>query len=270
MSVFNMRTIVRAHLGRERVDVLLSVLAPLVIMIESAYANAWVFLNGRLGFDVPSIMALGRGLFIEALVYVCFKLIRMFVQQGNYWVIPLPLLVGMVGMIVSAGLNLGWLFHSPEMQAALSLVVAFLPGWMASTFKVGLGLLFPVAVGLFALFDVRHLVEEALKNAHLDNRALYVHRAEMHRSSYLKSLKRAGKKTQKDYDAITEVDAQRMVEKARQGDLSFGSDDLVKQINQSSVTRVTPVPNVPVSTAPTKVLPPKGQPQPLPIPGPRR
>src|SRR5437588_6185024 len=121
MALMNMRTIVRAHLSRERLDVLLSVLAPFVIMLESGYANAWVFAGGQLGMDFNSLMAWGRGIFLEALIYVCFKLVRMFVERGRWVVIILPLLVGMVGMIVSAGCNLAWLSSSSEMARALSI-----------------------------------------------------------------------------------------------------------------------------------------------------
>src|ERR1051326_7956812 len=255
MSFMNMRTIVRAHLARERIDVLLSAIAPLVIMLESGYANAWVFAGGRLGLDLNALMALGRGIFLEALIYVCFKLVRMFVEQRRRAVLVLPLLVGMVGMVVSAGCNLAWLVHSPEMRQAVVLVVQFMPPWMADIFRLGLGLLFPVAVGLFALFDVRHLIEEALNNAHLDNRAVHVHRSELHRSAYLKSLKRASKTVREEYDTIAETDARNMVTKARQGDLSFGADDIARSVAASSVTRVTPVGLPAAPSLPTRVTP---------------
>ncbi|MEO6891051.1 MAG: hypothetical protein ABI456_16460 [Ktedonobacteraceae bacterium] len=243
MAIMSMRTIVRAHLARERIDVLLSVLAPLVIMLESGYANAWVFAGGRLGLDVNSVMAIGRGIFLEALIYVCFKLIRMFTEQRRWLVLPLPFLVGVVGMIVSAGCNLGWLAHSPEMLQAIGLVSQFLPGVLVDVFRVGLGLLFPVAVGLFALFDVRHLIEQALMSAHLDNQAVHVHRSELHRTAYLKSLKRASKTVTKEYDTIAGTDAQSMVAKVKNGDLSFGADDVVRVARQSSVTRISALPS---------------------------
>src|ERR1051326_4461070 len=94
MSFMNMRTIVHAHLARERIDVLLSAIAPLVIMLESGYANAWVSAGGRLGLALNALMALGRGIFLEALIYVCFKLVRMFVEQRRRAALVLPLLVG--------------------------------------------------------------------------------------------------------------------------------------------------------------------------------
>src|SRR5262245_11085500 len=116
--------VVRTHLVRERLDVMLSVLAPLVLMLESGYANAWVFAGGNLGIDLNSLMAWGRGIFLEALIYACFKLVKMFAMRGGrgWLALPIPLLVGMIGMIVSAGCNLGWMAHSPEMQSTLRIV----------------------------------------------------------------------------------------------------------------------------------------------------
>jgi hypothetical protein len=237
----NIRFVVQTHLMRDRLDVLLSVLAPLVLMLESGYANAWVFAGGHLGFDFPSLMALGRGIFLEALIFACFKLVKMFVSKGRWSVAFafIPLAVGSMGMIVSAGCNLGWMANSPEMHSTLSIVSQLMPEAMANIFRVGLGLLFPVAVGVFALFDVSHLVEEMLKSSHLDNRAIVVHRSEMHRTNYLKSLKRAGEKVKKEYDAIAETDAHNMVAKVRSGDMTFGSAE-VAQSAQSSVTKLSP------------------------------
>src|SRR5438046_3016255 len=68
--VMNIRTVVRAHLMRERVDVLIAVLAPLVLMLESGYACGWVFANGELSLNNPNTyLALGRGIFLEGLIF---------------------------------------------------------------------------------------------------------------------------------------------------------------------------------------------------------
>jgi hypothetical protein len=153
-------------------------------------------------------------------------------------------------MIVSAGCNLGWVNRSGEMTSVVAMVGQFMPALLVTTFKVGLGLLFPLAVGAFALFDVTHLVEEILKSSHLDNRAVKVHRAEMHRTHYLAAQKKAGAKVRKEYDEICETDAQNMASRVRQGDLSFGADEI--EPARSSVTRLQ---------APTSVrqLPPTQQ-----------
>lgn len=240
MGLVNIRNAVRAHLFRERFEVLLAVLIPFLFMAESGYANAWVFAGGHLGWDFPSLMAYGRGFAIEAFIFVCFRLVRIFWQKSTWKAIGIPLLIGLVAMVVSAGMNLGWMSQSPEMKVAMGAVAQFMPAWMASIFRVGLGLLFPVGVGLFALFDVRHLIDEMINSSHLDNRALHVHRAELHRSAYLKSIKRAKNTVREQYDAICEADAQNMVNKVKQGDLSFGADELARQTAQSSVTRILP------------------------------
>ncbi len=252
--MINIRMVVRTHLLRERIDVLLSVLAPFVLMVESGYANGWVFAGGHLGLDFNSVMALARGIFLEALIYACFKLLRVFALKGEgikRAIAVVPLLVGMVGMIVSAGCNLGWMSQSPEMRNAFAAVALYLPAWMDSVFRVGLGLLFPVGVGVFALFDVSHLVEELMRSAHLDNKAVMVLRSEAHRSSYLKSLKKSVKAAASHYDDICEADAQSMVNKVKSGDLSFGATELVTPtLQQSSVTRITPATAYPALAGP--------------------
>ncbi len=235
----NIRTVVHAHLTRERLDVLIAVLAPLVLMLESGYACGWVFANGDLSLTNPNTyLALGRGIFLEGLIFAMFKLVRVFALKGSRGLVlsVLPFLIGVVGMIVSAGCNLGWVNRSGEMTAVVAMVGQFMPPILVTTFKVGLGLLFPLAVGAFALFDVTHLVEEILKSSHLDNRAVKVHRAEMHRTHYLAAQKKAGTKVRKEYDQICETDAQNMVGRVRQGDLSFGADEI--EAARSSVTRL--------------------------------
>src|SRR2546430_4645730 len=261
----NIRTVVRAHLMRERVDVLIAVIAPLVLMFESGYACGWVFANADLSLNNPNTyLALGRGVFLEGLIFAMFKLVRVFALKGGRGLVlsVLPFLIGVVGMIVSAGCNLGWVNRSGEMTAVVAMVGQFMPPLLVITFKVGLGLLFPLAVGAFALFDVTHLVEEILKSSHLDNRAVKVHRAEMHRTHYLASQKKAGAKVRKEYDQICETDAQNMVSRVRQGDLSFGSDEI--EAARSSVTRLA-------ASAPVRQLPPlqntlTGQFSPAPVP----
>jgi hypothetical protein len=235
------RAVVGMHLLRERFDVLLAVLAPPVLMIESGYANAWVFAGGRLVFDFSSLMALGRGIFLEALIFACYKLVRVFAVHRVWAALPVLLIVGTVGMVVSAGCNLGWMTHSPEMKAAFAVVAVLLPGWMGEVFRVGLGLLFPVGVGVFALFDVSHLVEQLIKSSHLDNKALLVVRSELHRTAYLKHQKQQIKEASEQYAEICRADVQNMVDRARSGDLSFGVQELAQsQQTPAKVSRISP------------------------------
>ncbi|WP_201367506.1 hypothetical protein, partial [Dictyobacter formicarum] len=238
----NTRTVVGVHLFRERFDVLLAVLAPLIMMAESGYANAWVFAGGHLDVDFPSLMAWGRGIFLEALIFACYKLVRVFVLNKKYPIAVVPFIVGSVGMIVSAGCNLGWMSQSPEMQRAFAAVAAYLPGWMGQIFHIGLGLLFPVGVGVFALFDVSHLIEELIKVSHLDNKAVMVLRSELHRTAFLKHQKQQIREASEQYAEICKADVDGMVDRARKGDFTFGAEELTQPLTStpSSVTRISP------------------------------
>jgi hypothetical protein len=248
--MFNIRRIVSMHLGRERLDVALAVLLPLVFIVGSGLTNALVFAGGHLGLDVVSAMALLRGVSLEALIYACFKLARVFVLKGKraYPAAVLALLLGMVAMIVSAGCNLGWTMQSPDMQYAFRMAGLYMPDWMATIFRVGLGLIAPVGVGIFALLDTAHLVDELLRaTLHLDNRALHALRSDIHRTGYLRELKRAAKKAQTQYRGICEADAENMIAQVRRGDLSFDAGKIAQAGGaQSSVTRVIGPGNGPV------------------------
>ncbi len=275
----NIRTVVKIHLHRERLDVLLAVLAPLVLMLASSWSNAWAFAGGNLDLrQANTYGALLRGLFLEALIYTCFKLVKLFFTRPNWkvrFVGLVPALVGVVGMIVSAGCSLGWAMQSGEMASIFAIVSQYMPAQMSNVFKLGVGLLFPVAVGVLAMVDPSHLVEDVLRSAHLDNRALQVHRAEMHRTGFLKAQRRAVKKAQQQYNEICETDAQRMVAQVRNGDLSFGAKELEQVAAHASMkrlpaqpTQVIPVPNAPLSLpTPARGMTGPAAPAPLPASG---
>ena len=131
---------------------------------------------------------------------------------------------------------------------------------MASIFRLGLGLLFPIGVALLALFDVRHLVDEMIASSHLDDRAMLIHRSEMHRGLYIRAMKRAKDEVADKYDGIAIKDAQNMVDAVGKGDLSFGAN-AVKQIGAPSVTKVTQVPPAQLRALPPgQSLPPVAPP----------
>jgi hypothetical protein len=240
MGLVTIRNAVRTHLFRERAEVLLAVLIPFVFMVESGYACAWILVDGRLGLDFPSFMAFARGFAIEAFVFVCFKLVRIFVLKGLRKTALLPFFIGLVGVIVSAGMNLGWMIQSPEMRMVMTAISSYMPSWMANVFRLGLGLLFPVGVALFALFDVRHLVDEMIASAHLDDRAFIIQKAEIWRSNFAKMTRRAIRESREHLKEIADADAQNMVKAIRAGDMSFGMRDLTK-VSSPSVTRVSQV-----------------------------
>jgi hypothetical protein len=256
-------TVVHAHVFRERLDVLLAVLTPIVLMLESGYANGWVFANGDMSFSINLIWSMARGVFLEALIFACFKLVRHFFLSGGWQrvLIPVPLAIGVVGMIVSSGCNLGWINRSGEMAHMVAMIAQFLPGWMVETFKTGLGLLFPLSVGAFALFDISHLMEEAFTSARHQVRAMQVHLGEEAMKSVQKQMKQVTKELDQQYGDIIRADAQKLVDNFRQGDRTFGMLNTPSLPAQSSFTRVTPI----QPTQPT-MLPPFAQPGQLPQP----
>lgn len=239
MSIVNIRNTVRAHLFRERFEVLLAVLIPFLFMAESGYACAWILVDGHLGLDFSTLMAFARGFGIEAFVFVCFKLVHIFWKKNAKLSIAIPALIGVVGVVVSSGMNLGWMIQSPEMRTVMGAIGAYMPGWMANTFRLGLGLLFPVGVALFALFDVRHLIDEVIASSHLDDRAMIIHQAEMLRSRSMQAIKRAARDSQEQLDEIARASTQRIVDAVKAGDMSFGAG-AARNMTGSSVTKVSP------------------------------
>jgi hypothetical protein len=231
---------VQAHLFRERFEVFLAVIIPFVFMLESGYANAYIFGGGHIGLDFPTLLSLGRGYALEIFIFFCFRMIRSFCVKGA-WLLAVPLLlIGMVAMVLSAGLNLGFMSQSPEMASVLRAVTEFMPSFMISIFRLSLGLLFPVGVGLFALYDVEHLITEMLSHSHLSQRAMIVQESEGHRSLFMKKLKAATKKSDAKYGAMADARAQTMVDRVSRGDMSFGANEVTKAADLPA-TKVTPI-----------------------------
>ncbi len=263
MSLLNMnlRKMVGINQGRERLDVLLTIMLPLVLMFVSAYTNAWAFAGGDLSFDptrlVNTIDAWVRGLFVEALVFSCFLLVRVLVFRG--WLAALsalvPAFLGLIGMTVSAGCGLAWVAKSGQMDWMIHIVSTYLPSWMASLFQLGLGLLFPVALAVYALYDVRHIIHEHVeRDAQLGTLTVQVESAEHHQDMLRKVQHEEDSKVENYYRQIAQANAQRAVESAKSGDLSFGLRDVMKtqQLQQQAEPTITRV----LSSAPTVQLPP--------------
>jgi hypothetical protein len=267
MGIVNLRNTVSMHLFRERFEVMLAVLIPFVFMVESGYACAWILVDGHLGLDAPSLMAFARGFAIEAFVFVCFKLVRIFWLKGSKFSIIFPLVIGAVGVVVSSGMNLGWMIQSPEMRTVMGAISSYMPTWMASTFRLGLGLLFPVGVALFALFDVRHLIDEMIASSHLDDRAMIIHQAEQLRKRLMQGIKRSARDSQEQLDEIARINTQRIVDAVKAGDMSFGAN-AARHMTSSSVTKVQPgrsvSPAQPAVSHRQNALPPGQQVQQLP------
>lgn len=226
----NIRFVIRTFLLFQRVEVFLAVLLPFFLILESAIANAWAYAGGSFDFhDGRTYVALGRGLFFEVLTYSCAKLVKVLCRVKTKSSNASAAVVGflaLVAILVSAGNNLAWVASGHELGGLFGSIAAVLPPFLVKVYGYGLGLLLPVAVGVLALVDIEHLVNEALTTGHLDNKALQVHESEMHRTEYLKSQKSQKQTIADEYDKISGERTKAFIERVKKGDMSFGSNDL--------------------------------------------
>jgi len=254
------RFVIRTFLSLQRLEVFLAVLLPFFLILESALANAWAYAGGSFDWhDIRTYIALGRGLFFEVLTYSCAKLVKVLIQKGTpttYTSAGFVGLLTLVAIIVSAGNNLGWVATGHELGGLFGSVGTVLPHPLMLVYEYGLGLLLPVAVGVLALVDIEHLVNEALTTGHLDNKALQVHESEMHRSVYLKSQKAQKVTIEEEYDKIAGERTKAMIDRVKKGDMSFGSND-IKTVPAGPAAQVrTTITPLPAGTPPVPSLPP--------------
>jgi hypothetical protein len=239
----DMRKMVGIHQGRERGDVLLTIVLPGFLMLISAYTNAWAFTGGQLSFLpvhlINTLDALFRGLFIEALVFACFKIVKMIFQRSRFYVWPVALVPASFGLwaaIVSAGCGLSWVVKSGSMTFLVKSVSDYLPHWMTGLFQAGVGLLFPMALIIFAVYDIDNLLHEHVsRGGRLGGLAVKVQSAQHHQDMLLKMQKEEDEKLKEQYRQIAQANAKRALESAKRGDLSFGLDDTVQTAPQTYV-----------------------------------
>ena len=256
----NIRFVIRTFLTLQRVEVFLAVLMPFFLILESAIANAWAYAGGSFDMhDARTYIALGRGLFFEVLTYSCAKLVKVLLKHRSKSAYASAAVVGLlalVAIVVSAGNNLGWVAAGHELGGLFGSVGAVLPPFLVKVYEYGLGLLLPVAVGVLALVDIEHLVNEALTTGHLDNKALQVHESEMHRTQYLKSQKAQVATIADEYDKIAGERTKSFINRVKSGDMTFGAND-IKAVPSGPAaqirTTITQLPNG-ASAAPS--LPP--------------
>ncbi len=135
------------------------------------------------------------------------------------------------------------------MASIVATVSQFLPPVVLTLFKLGVGLVFPLAVGAFALLDVGALVDEVLHTtAHMNERASRVQVAEQHAALWMKKQKESTKELEAEYEQMAKADARNMVNRVKQGDYSFGINDVQKGVAPTSATRVSIQPQFPQST----------------------
>jgi hypothetical protein len=265
--MFSLKRMLGIHQGRERIDVLVSLVLPGFLMLVSAYTNAWAFTGGNLAFGTWSQIinttdAAFRGLFVEALVFVCFKLVKMLFASKDwrlYLGALIPGSVGLVAVIVSAGCGLSWVIESGKMNWMVHSIGAYLPAFMVSIFQVGMGLLFPVSLIVLTLYDLGNLIEEHIQRGiHLRGMAMRVQSAEHHQTMLLAAQKEANEdeEIKRSYKEMAQINARQAVDAARSGDYTFGLARMTESLSspkQGKVTRISPDmsrPGLPTPPAP--------------------
>ena len=220
----NMRFVVKTHLHLQRFEVWLAVMLPFFLIFESALANGTVYAGGTLDFHDPrSWIAFGRGLFFEILTYASAKLARLSFTKRHWLSGGITALVALWCIVVSAGNNLGWVISGGDFVGVFASMGHFMPAPLMLVYEAGLGLLLPLSVGALALVDIAHLVHEAIDNATMENRALEVEEADMHRTEYLKSQRKQQKKISERYDRVAEVRTDAFARRVEAGDMTFGA-----------------------------------------------
>ncbi len=228
---FNLRKMIGMQQGRERFDVLLTVILPLFLMVVSSYTNAWAFTGGHMSLTGPdasnTYVAICKGLFVEALVFCFFKLVKILCGLGrwNFVAALVPFAVGLFGVIVSSGCGVAWAAKSGEMNFLISSVSAYLSPSITGVFKAGVGMLFPVALAVLAVYDPKHMITEHIESgAELAVQALMVENAEHHHTMLREAQKEANSNPaiRESYKQMAHIGAQQMVEAVRDGDYSMG------------------------------------------------
>ncbi|WP_126549000.1 hypothetical protein [Dictyobacter kobayashii] len=228
---------------------LISLVLPGFLMVISSYTNAWAFTGGNLTFStwaetVNTLDAVFRGLFVEALVFTCFKLVKMLCSAKDwrlYFAALIPGFVGLVAVIVSAGCGLAWVIKSGSMDWMVHAIAQYLPSWVVGVFQSGMGLLFPVSLMVLAIYDLGSLIEEHIhRGIHLRSLAMRVQSAEHHQTMLSMAQQEANEdaEIQNSYKDMARVNARQAVDAARNGDYTFGFAKVTEQLPASGPTQV--------------------------------
>jgi hypothetical protein len=265
-NLMDMRKMVSVHQGRERSDVFLVILLPAFLMLMSSYTNAWAMTEGHLLFDqadlLNTLFALFKGLFIEVLVFAMFMQARILASRGGLRGVGatiIPALVGLFGVLVSSGCGLAWAAHAGDAKAMVAMVASLSFPFVATVFQMGLGLLFPVALAVLAIYDAGHVVKEHVnRGAEMSELATAVESAEHFQQMMLAAQKQENEKMRPVIQQIVAANAQRAVESAKTGDLSFGLRDAMRttqQLQQQQAARSSVTPLSPLAQT-RQLLPP--------------
>ncbi|MGI9058539.1 MAG: hypothetical protein ACR2H5_08165 [Ktedonobacteraceae bacterium] len=236
-----MRTVVRAVLLWQRIEVLFAALLPLGLIVESSIANGWAYASGDMSDSWRLVIALGRGFFLEVFTYCAARLCKALFLKKQWFGCILMGVLAVVAVYVSAGNNFGWVESGQSLVGVLGeLGQLFGSGVGLHLYELSLSMLLPIAVAGIALVDTSHLVHEALDNDHLDNRAVEVAEKEMHRTAFLKGQRQQRKVIEAEYKTIAQERAQKYIGRMRSAALAEDTAPSVALPSGSSAMSALP------------------------------
>ncbi|GCE20366.1 hypothetical protein [Dictyobacter kobayashii] len=244
-----MRIAIALHLLWKRFEIALCALVVPGLILESSIANGWVYGGNFVGFL--------RGLFLDLVIYICARQAFLLYRKGNKTGSFIMAMVSLSITYVSAVNNLGWVLSGHEMAGVLGslsqMMGAGSPLYRAYEFSLAVCL--PLSLLAIALVDLDHFFEHSINQDHLDNQAMLSDERRMHRTAFLKAQRVQKGTIQEQYQEIAEDRAQTFVDKARDGDLTFGAHtaahDTDKLAQAASVRQIEP----PVQEVPGTVWP---------------
>jgi hypothetical protein len=119
-----------------------------------------------------------------------------------------------------------------------ALSAQFMGPQLGSLASMSLALLFPLAVGAFAIFDVKHMIHEIYGSVSYKMRSLKVRMAEEAIMQVEKEVKIQTKALAPRYAEIVKANAERLVESFRRGDDTCGLSE-VTALPPPSVQRIS-------------------------------
>ncbi|GCE27892.1 hypothetical protein KDA_33760 [Dictyobacter alpinus] len=212
-----MRLAIGLHLLWKRLEIALCALVVPGLIFESSIANGWVY-GG-------TFVAFLRGLFLDLVIYICARQAFLLIGKKKVFSAAMMAFVALSITYVSAINNLGWVLSGHEMAGMLGSLGAVLGAKSAfySAYEFTLAVCLPLSLLAIALVDLDHFFEHGVNQDHLDNQAMLSDERRMHRTAFLKAQRVQKGTIQNQYEEVAEDRAQRFVDKARDGDLTFGS-----------------------------------------------
>jgi hypothetical protein len=212
-----MRFAIGLNLLWKRIELILCALVVPGLILESSFANGWVYGGTFVGFL--------RGLFLDLVIYICARQAFLLFKKKSWLGAVVMAFVSISITYVSAVNNLGWVLSGHEMAGVLGSLgqVMGTNNPLYHIYQFSLAVCLPFSLLAIALVDLDQFFVNGINQDHLDTDAMLSDERRMHRTAYLKAQKAQKEVIQEQYQDIAETRAQTFVDGVRSGDLTFGA-----------------------------------------------